>query len=193
MIAFIQGKILHLCAPSACILTTSGVGYEVELPLSVFCELSLGDEIGLWTHLVVREDSQFLCGFLDQQDRQTFRRLIKVSGVGAKMALTMLSAYKTDELTSIIASQNEAALVKIAGVGKKTAQRLLIELQDKLTTTHTQDFALLPFEEAKSALLALGYKEKEIESVLKNAKEKTDENTTVQALLKSCLQQLSRF
>lgn len=193
MIGFVQGKIIYLCVPTACILTEAGIGYEVELSLSMFCELSLGCEIGLWTHLVVREDSQFLCGFLNQDDRQTFRQLIKVSGVGAKMALTMLSTYPSHELAGIIASQDESALTKIAGVGKKTAQRLLIELQDKFVGAQSTSFAPPILEEAKAALLALGYKEKEIQGVLKVAKESLGETATVQALLKSCLQQLSRF
>lgn len=193
MIAFVQGKVCHLCAPTACILTAAGVGYEVELPLSVFCELSLGDEVGLWTHLVVREDSQFLCGFLSQEDRQTFRQLIKVSGVGAKMALTMLSTYQSHELATVIANQDEVALTKIAGIGKKTAQRLLIELQDKFVATKSLGLVSLTTQEVQSALIALGYKEKETEAVLKIAQEKSGKDATVQELLKSCLQQLSRF
>lgn len=201
MIALLIGEVKELAAPSAVILTSSGVGYEVELPLSSFCQLKAGESVSLWTHLVVREDAQLLCGFIEKSDRDTFRKLIKVTGVGVKMALAMLSAMSAKELADCVQSGNDKALTVISGVGKKTAQRLIIELKDKLDVPHTQAQTEISAKvgnemqiiaEVESALVALGYKDKEAQSAIKLAKTSDGlDDTTVSSLLKASLRQLS--
>lgn len=207
MIALLQGEICHLSAPTACIMTTGGVGYEVELSLTDFCELKLGETVKLWTHLVVREDAQILCGFLHKDDKDTFKTLIKISGVGLKMALAILSTLSKTELYNAVECNDETALTRVAGVGKKTAQRLIIELKGKLGEQSHHDklddldgtlFAISKrnemaiLAEVESALLSLGYKEKEAQTAIKHAKVGLD-NFDTQSLLRATLKQLSKF
>lgn len=132
MIGLITGQVQYLMAPTACIMTASGVGYDIELPLPSFCQLQLEQQASIWTHFHVREDAQLLYGFIDRKERDVFRQLIKINGVGAKMALAMLSAMSPAELKMHVEQDSETALTRIPGIGKKTAQRLLIELKDKL-------------------------------------------------------------
>lgn len=206
MIALITGTVVHLSAPFACIMTQGGVGYEVELPLSSFCQLQDQEQVRLWTHLVVREDGQFLCAFVQQKDRDAFRKLIKISGVGTKMALAMLSAFSAGELHQIIEQNQEDRLTQIPGVGKKTAQRLLIELKGKLdefaqhaSLSMAVDNAASKVQadvvaEVESALLSLGYKEKEAKDAVLRASTALDEPViTTQLLLKHTLKQLAKF
>lgn len=209
MIAILQGEIYHLSAPNATIMTANGVGYEVELPLSSFCQLRLNDTATIWTHLVVREDAQVLCGFIHRHDRDAFRKLIKINGVGAKMALAMLSNLSASEINHAIETGNELTLTRIPGVGKKTAQRLIIELKGKLNefvgdvnpladnfdgtlfeSVAPNEMAILA--EVESALLSLGYKEKEAQTAIKNAKVGLEPVDT-QSLLKATLKQLAKF
>lgn len=209
MIALLQGEICHLSAPNATIMTTIGVGYEVELPLSSFVQLRPNDTATIWTHLVVREDAQVLCGFIHRHDRDAFRKLIKINGVGAKMALAMLSNLSASEINHAIETGNELTLTRIPGVGKKTAQRLIIELKGKLNefvgdvnpladnfdgtlfeSVTPNEMAILA--EVESALLSLGYKEKEAQTAIKNAKVGLD-NVDTQSLLKATLKQLAKF
>lgn len=204
MIALLQGEICHLSAPTAYIMTTGGVGYEVELSLTDFCELKLGETVKLWTHLVVREDAQILCGFLHKDDKDTFQTLIKISGVGLKMALAILSTLSRTELYNAVEYGDETALTRVAGVGKKTAQRLIIELKGKLAseltnnnvlakaTQNTQTPNLMKvIYEVEMALIGLGYKEKEAKHAISLAK--SDETIDTQSLLKASLKQLSLF
>lgn len=171
MIGCLQGRILALYAPVV-LLDVAGVGYEVETPLTTFCELQKDTQVFLWTHLVVREDAQLLYGFLQQNERDVFRRLIKLNGVGAKLALAILSNMNTQTLAQTVKDRQVSALINIPGIGKKTAERLIVELTDKLT-----DFAdvgasggkqpvLQHTSEAKSALLSLGYSTKEADKAL---------------------------
>lgn len=204
MIALIRGEICHLSAPTVCVMTQSGVGYEMELPIPDFCQLTLGSSVTLFTHLHVREDAQLLFGFLEKQDREVFRTLIKITGVGAKMALAMLSAMPASQLKRAVEMDDDHALTKIPGIGKKTAQRLVIELKGKLTdigvVSMQDDGGLFQVEttgsvmqviaEVESALISLGYKEKEAQNAIK--KVQSDEQDT-QALLKAALKQLSGF
>ncbi len=201
MIAMIVGEVKELQAPNlACILTKSGVGYEVELPLPSFCQLAVNQEVTLWTQLVVREDAQILCGFLHKDDKEAFKKLIKVSGVGLKMALAMLSTLNASELADCIERDDEALLTRIPGVGKKTAQRLLIELKGKFSSKASTNLAISlnePSEafvvaEVEVALISLGYKDKEAQQAIKLAKPMLDTLNT-QTLLKASLQQLSKI
>ncbi len=205
MIALIKGQVHSLCAPVACILTNSGVGYEIELPIPDFCTLTLGDEVSLFTHLHIREDAQSLFGFIDQKDKEIFKKLIKINGVGAKMALAILSTLNGDELKHAIIYDDETLLIKVPGIGKKTAQRLIIELKDKLdnlenntkTQTHpdisSTNFSYIS-KEVESALLSLGYKEKEAQIAIRAAqKQLNNAGSTYDtaSLLKTSLKQLS--
>ncbi|WP_201615733.1 Holliday junction branch migration protein RuvA [Psychrobacter urativorans] len=206
MIGLITGQVQYLVAPTACIMTTSGVGYDVELPLPSFCQLQLNQQASIWTHFHVREDAQLLFGFIDRKERDVFRQLIKINGVGAKMALAMLSAMSAAELKMHVEQDSETALMRIPGIGKKTAQRLLIELKDKLKNIEVDDSSvefssqsvIVSHEgsiiaEVEGALISLGYKEKEAQQAIKAAKSNGDIFKDTQGLLKATLQQLSGF
>lgn len=208
MIGIIKGVVHHLSAPSACIMTASGVGYEIELPIPSFCQLLLGAQVEVYTHLHVREDAQLLYGFIDRQDREVFRKLIKINGVGAKMALAMLSSLSASELKRAVEHGDDSALVRIPGIGKKTAQRLIIELKGKLVEfgdvaefggqgeffdeANTAVNPMHVLAEVESALIGLGYKEKEAQNAIKQAQIGL-ENPTSSNLLKAALKQLSGF
>ncbi len=173
MIGFLRGK-LALKAPPLLMLDVNGVGYEVEAPMTVFYNLpALGSEITLHTHLVVREDAQILFGFSTEADKAMFRTLIKVNGVGPKLALTILSGQSAEEFHRCIHNNDTQALVRLPGVGKKTAERLVIEMRDRLPdlgdSVGSVDLSVTgdrirvqsvnnPKQEAISALCSLGYK-----------------------------------
>jgi len=206
MIGLISGQVQYLMAPTACVMTTSGVGYDIELPLPSFCQLRLNEQASIWTHFHVREDAQLLYGFIDRKERDVFRQLIKINGVGAKMALAMLSAMSAAELKMHVEQESEAALTRIPGIGKKTAQRLLIELKDKLKNIEVDssnlEFAIQPvpisaegsiIAEVEGALISLGYKEREAQQAIKAAKSNGATFADTQSLLKATLQQLSGF
>ncbi len=207
MIGMITGQVVHLSAPVVCVMTTSGVGYEVELPIQTFCQMTLGEMTTLHTHLVVREDAQLLYGFIGRTEREVFRRLLKITGVGAKMALAILSTLSLAELKRAAMSDNEDSLVRVPGIGKKTAQRLIIELKDKLSDVDADDGMSVSGElfgsepsarsqmqiiaEVESALMSLGYKEKEAQAAIKAVDGDVLDDT--QKLLKAALKQLSGF
>ncbi len=206
MIGLITGQVQYLMAPTACIMTASGVGYDIELPLPSFCQLQVGQPASIFTHFHVRDDAQLLFGFIDRKEREVFRQLIKVNGVGAKMALAMLSTMSAAELKMHVEQDSEAALTRIPGIGKKTAQRLLIELKDKLKNIEVDSSALeLTMQpaavsaegsiiaEVEGALISLGYKEREAQQAIKAAKSNGDIFNDTQGLLKATLQQLSGF
>lgn len=169
MIGFLRGKLVHK-SPPLLVLDVQGVGYEMEAPMTTFYQLPLiGAEITLHTHLVVREDAHSLFGFAAESERSLFRMLIKVNGVGPKLALTILSGQSAEEFFRCIQNNDTQALVRLPGVGKKTAERLIIEMRDKLpdsgdavapaNTSHTAPAAVNnPKQEAVSALCSLGYK-----------------------------------
>ncbi len=204
MIALLQGKVIHLSAPMAIIATNSGVGYEVELTVPSFCQLQLDKDVQIWTYQHVREDANLLYGFSTYRDRELFRQLLKINGVGAKMALAILSTLSVVELKQCVDNDEVATLTRISGIGKKTAQRLLIELKDKLndieilatdkpiSETNPQNIKNQIISETKSALISLGYKEKEAEQAIKLVQKQDNIHETTQTLLKASLQQLAR-
>ncbi len=166
MIGFLRGKLV-VKQPPVLLLDVNGVGYEVEAPMTTFYDLpDTGADITLHTHLVVREDAHTLFGFLRLSDRALFRSLIKISGVGPRMALGILSGMSADAFVRCVQDNDSAALTRVPGVGKKTAERLIVELKDRLGKGITAgvDVTLAsagpanPVEEAVSALIALGYK-----------------------------------
>ncbi|WP_287915422.1 Holliday junction branch migration protein RuvA [Comamonas sp.] len=171
MIGKLTGTLLEKNPPQV-LMDCHGVGYEVQVPMSTFYNLpGLGDKISLLTHFIVREDAQLLYGFATPQERQTFRELIKVSGVGPRMALSLLSGMGIDDLVQAIALQEVARLVKVPGIGKKTAERLLLELKGKLGDAVVGTAGAQVKSDAQSdilqALLALGYSDKEAAISLK--------------------------
>ena len=158
--------------PPEVIVDCHGVGYEVQVPMGTFYQLpAVGQSVSLLTHFIVREDAQLLYGFATAQERQTFRELIKVSGVGPRTALSILSGLSADDLAQAVSLQEVGRLVKVPGIGKKTAERLLLELKGKLGDAITAGSALQATSAERAdilqALLALGYNDKEAASALK--------------------------
>lgn len=158
--------------PPEVIVDCHGVGYEVQVPMSTFYHLpALGQPVSLLTHFVVREDAQLLYGFATAQERQAFRALIKVSGVGPRTALSILSGLSADDLAQAVSLQEVGRLVKVPGIGKKTAERLLLELKGKLgdaiATASQPQASSTERADILQALLALGYNDKEANAALK--------------------------
>ena len=165
MIGRLSGILLEKTPPLV-LIDCNGVGYECEVPMSTFYNLpAVGDKVVMLTHFVVREDAQLLYGFGSSQERATFRQLLKVNGIGAKSALSILSGLSIDELVQAVALQETAMLTRVPGVGKKTAERLLLELKDKFTIDGVAAMNSTQPKSASSdilnALLALGYNERE--------------------------------
>ena len=176
MIGFLRGR-LAAKHPPQLLVDVGGVGYEVEAPMSTFYGLpSVGAEVSLHTHLVVREDAHVLFGFGTERERSLFRELIKVSGVGPRIALGILSGASVDEFHRCVEAEDVASLVRIPGIGRKTAERLVIEMRDRLKALAGPAFtpggqaapgaAASPQSEAFSALVALGYKPAEVTRLL---------------------------
>ena len=163
MIGSLRGK-LAAKTPPQLLLEVGGVGYEVEAPMSTFYRLPpVGQETRLLTHLVVREDAHLLYGFATLDERTAFRRLIRISGIGARTALSVLSGLSVGDLADAVARQETARLVKVPGIGKKTAERLLLELKGKLDEVASPS-GQSPSSDVLNALLALGYSEKEAQA-----------------------------
>ena len=180
MIGYLKGR-LAAKLPPALMIDVNGVGYELEAPMSTFYGLpAVGEPVALFTHLVVREDAHILFGFGSEAERRLFRSLLKVSGVGPKIALGLLSGASVEEFLRIVETEDVALLTRIPGIGRKTAERLIIEMRDsvaKLAPVTSLAEALAPAGpasaqgEAYSALIALGYKPPEAMRLLKAADE----------------------
>ncbi|GGM05679.1 Holliday junction branch migration protein RuvA [Pseudomonas asuensis] len=174
MIGRLRGSLAEKQPPHV-IIDVNGVGYELEVPMTTLYRLpSLGELVTLHTHLVVREDAHLLYGFFEKRERELFRELIRLNGVGPKLALALMSGFEVDELVRCVQAQDASALVKIPGVGKKTAERLLVELKDRfkaweslpsiapLVMEATAGKAVITAEtDAVSALVSLGFKPQE--------------------------------
>ena len=172
MIASLRGRLTLKRAPSI-IIECHGVGYEVETPMSTFLELPpSGDELFLFTHMVVREDSQTLYGFATEEEQALFRMLLKISGVGAKMGLAVLSSMSVEGFRRCVEYEDAASLVKVPGIGKKTAERLIIEMRDRIDKPSAQTGATKveveagAKSEAVDALISLGYKPREVQKLI---------------------------
>lgn len=172
MIGRIRGIILEKQAPEV-LVEAHGVGYEVQAPLSTFYRLPpVGQEVVLHTHFVVREDAQQLFGFLTHKEREAFRALIRISGVGPKLALSVLSGLSVGDLAQCVVMQDAGRLTRVPGIGKKTAERLLLELKGKLADALPTGPGGAPTSagvaaDALNALLALGYSDKEAVPAIK--------------------------
>ncbi len=203
MIGFLSGKILEKEANTV-IVDVSGVGYEVTIPLSTFYELGdIGSDVSLRIFTYVREDALQLFGFKTARERELYLKLISVQGIGAKSGITMLSGMSADEIVTAIRTNNLVRLTSIPGVGKKTAERMVIELRDKIgelsasataTSSASSGADGRPesiFDDALSALVNLGYQRNAAEKALQDAaKEGTEMN--VQKLLRGALQKLAK-
>lgn len=188
MIGRLHGNLLEKNPPQI-LIDVSGVGYEVDVPMSTFCNLpEVGGELTLHTHFVVREDAQLLYGFATLAERAVFRALIKISGVGPKIALALLSGITVDQLKDAVDRGETGLLTKVPGIGKKTAERLVLELKDKLAGTGAAT-AAVPTSGARAdvaaALIALGYSEREAAAATKKLPEDCTVNDGLRLALKS--------
>ena len=196
MIGSLNGLIISK-KPSEVLLEVNGIGYEIHVPLSTSFKLpSVDQTVQLLTHLIVREDQHTLYGFITEDERKLFRALIKISGVGAKLALTILSGINVEGFIRSVQMQDVDTLIHLPGIGKKTAERLLVEMKDKVgqmgdiaqnDAVESKDLRII--KEAHNALTSLGYKSVEARKILDGI----DSNgLTVEALLKQALQSLNK-
>ncbi|MGB6106182.1 MAG: Holliday junction branch migration protein RuvA [Pusillimonas sp.] len=187
MIGRITGTLLEKTPPVVCI-DVGGVGYEIDVPMSTLYDLpDNGGKVTLYTHLAVREDAHTLYGFLSASERSAFRALIKVTGIGARTALSVLSGMSVDELASAITQQETARLTRVPGIGKKTAERLLLELRGKLGAdlAHKAGTPSAGRDDILNALLSLGYSNSESQAALKSLPEGIDVAEGIRQALKS--------
>ncbi|WP_432474001.1 Holliday junction branch migration protein RuvA [Amphritea sp. HPY] len=206
MIGRLKGELLEKHPPQL-VLDVHGVGYEIDASMNTFYRLpNVGGTVTLHTHMVVREDAQLLYGFYERSERSLFRTLIKVNGVGPKLALTILSGISVNEFVQSVQHQDTAALVRLPGVGKKTAERLIIEMKDKLQDfqfadadefTLTDDLGSAPQVtltdhrgEAESALVALGYKPVQATKAVAQAEKALGVGSTSEELIRASLKSM---
>jgi Holliday junction DNA helicase RuvA len=198
MIGFLRGRIA-VKQPPLLVLDVNGVGYEMEAPMSTYYGLAgVGTEVTLFTHLVVREDAHILYGFATEQERRLFRSLLKVSGVGPRIAIGILSGISVDAFQRCVETQDVAILTRIPGVGRKTAERLLIEMRDRVhvlgesvavTPVGNGRGESSPEGEAYGALIALGYKPAEATKLIKSV---DAANATTEDIIRRALQSAAR-
>ena len=206
MIGRITGRLLEK-TPPALLVDAHGVGYELEAPMSTFYRLpATGEEVSLHVHMVVREDAQLLYGFGSKLERALFRELLKVSGVGAKVALSILSGMSADDFSATVGSGDAAALVRIPGIGKKTAERLVVEMRDRVEALVPTALpgggggqAAVPGEDtpasqAMEALVALGYKPAEAKKLVDGATREAGEGGfgSVEETIRAALRRAAR-
>ena len=193
MISRLTGKLVEKTPPQI-VIDVNGVGYEADVSMQTFYNLPpLGETVQVFTQLIVREDAHLLFGFATAEERKTFRQLIKVSGIGAKTVLGILSAMTADELAQAVAEEDVKRLSSAPGIGKKTAERMVLELRGKLIThTVTDGLFAAPSENDEtndivSTLLALGYSEREAKAAVKGIPKGTDVGEGVRLALKNLL------
>ncbi|HFB7592209.1 TPA: Holliday junction branch migration protein RuvA [Neisseria gonorrhoeae] len=193
MISRLTGKLVEKNPPQI-VIDVNGVGYEADVSMQTFYNLPpVGESVQLFTQLIIREDAHLLFGFATAEERKTFRQLIKVGGIGAKTALGILSAMTADELARAVAEEDVKRLSSAPGIGKKTAERMILELRGKLVAHTVTDglFAASPAadetEDIVSTLLALGYNEREAKAAVKGVPKGTDVGEGVRLALKNLL------
>ena len=195
MIGQISGTLVYKHPPQL-MVDVGGVAYELEAPMTAFYELSeVGERVSLFTHLVIRDDAHLLFGFADLQQRDVFRVLLKISGVGPRVALALLSGLTVDDLAACVAAGDIAQLTRVPGIGRKTAERLVIELRDRLESVSgvgpdSSRSTLTPQQDAVSALMALGYRETEASRAVRAVE--VDGVPPVETLIREALKGLSR-
>lgn len=197
MIGRLRGSLLAKNPPQI-VIDVNGIGYEVDVPMSTFYNLpECGQNVNLHTHFAVREDGHFLYGFATEEERIAFRQLIKVSGIGARTALAILSGLSVSDLAHSIAAQDSIRLIKVPGIGKKTAERLLLELRDKFAQNLPDSVSASNLSNAShahqndtlNALIALGYNEKEALAACKQLAP----NLSTSDAIRQALKQLSKI
>jgi len=174
--------------PPQLLVDVAGVGYEVDVPMSSFYNLpGLGEPVTLLTHFIVREDAQVLFGFLTHEERATFRLLVKISGVGPRTALSILSGLSVDELARAVSLQESGRLIKVPGIGKKTAERLLLELKGKLGDSISTPASVASSAHADivQALVALGYSDREAATTMKTLPADVDVSVGIKQALRA--------
>ena len=200
MIAHIQG-LLHFKSPEYLVIDVDGIGYQVHVPLSTFYDLpQVGSTVSLHIHTHVREDALQLYGFQSPEEKALFVRLMSISGIGPRLAVNILSGISPAELVESLGHNNLARLISIPGVGRKTAERIMLELRDKLTALAPSHDAAAPRktaadeamnEDALSALLNLGYKKGVAQQAIENARKRLEGEITLETLLKESLRALA--
>lgn len=201
MIGFLKGKIFDI-EENSCLLDVNGVGYRIFTTKKICQQLHHQEEVFFFTHLSVREDALTLYGFLSKEEYEFFQQLISVSGIGAKGALSILSSISVSELFSAVMNEDIGALLKLSGIGKKTAQRLLFELKEKFSKMNrpidddvqkeTIAIDKTIFEEGAAALMSLGYTQQEISKVMRFARDKNNHLQTTSDVIKFCLKLLNK-
>lgn len=194
MIGHLRGRLVRK-APPALIVDVNGVGYELEAPMSTFYRLpELGAEVELHTHLVVREDAHLLYGFATEDERRLFRDLLRVTGIGPKIGLALLSGIDVDTFMRCVEAQDADALTRIPGIGRKTAERLLVEMRDRIRALGQMPAASTRADggaraEAYAALVALGYRPVEVNRLLQSVDQ---EGAATEELIRRALQAAAR-
>ncbi|MDO9276234.1 MAG: Holliday junction branch migration protein RuvA [Lutibacter sp.] len=193
MITYISGKLVEK-NPTFAVIETNGVGYWLNISLNTYSQLPDNEFVILYTHLSIKEDAHTLYGFINKTEREIFRLLISVSGVGPSIARTMLSSMTTDEIQQAIASNNVSVIQSVKGIGVKTAQRVLVDLRDKISKTYAIDEVYVSQSntiknEALSALEVLGFNKKQVEKVVDKILLE-DKNLSVEILIKNALKNL---
>ena len=199
MISYLKGKLIAKRAP-AIVVETNGIGYEVETPMSTYLQLpAVGAEVTILTHFLVREDAQLLYGFGSEDERALFRNLLRGSGVGARIGLAILSGISGSGFRQCVELDDVATLIKVPGIGRKTAERLIIEMRDRLSpsTGAASTAAKPPVEvasdgrgDALQAMVALGYKEAEIRKLIAQVA-KTNDAESAEDYIRLCLKQIA--
>jgi len=195
MISRLTGILAAKRAPQI-LIDCNGVGYEADVSMTTYYQLpEVGEQISIWTHLLVKEDSHSLIGFTGEQERKLFRQLIRINGVGPKMALTILSGIDDQQFALCVANNDVAMLTRLPGVGKKTAERLIIEMRDKIEallgdmpTQQVSSAGHSVVSEAIEALQALGYKPVDAERMIGHAQQQGETHSSASQLIKKALQ-----
>lgn len=190
MIGRIKGTLEYIKAPEV-LIDVNGIGYEIQMPMTSIYQLpEIGESVTVYTHLIVREDLHLLCGFIDENEKAMFKELIKTNGVGAKMALTILSTMSASEFLDAVNNSDINSLTKIPKIGKKTAERLLIEIRDRFKNITIESNNHMPSnfkEDAVNGLVALGYSNKEAKNMIDNIQ---NEDLSTEELIKEALKNI---
>lgn len=190
MIGRIKGTLEHIKATEI-LIDVNGIGYEIQMPMTSIYQLpEIGESVTVYTHLIVREDLHLLCGFIDENEKSMFKELIKTNGVGAKMALTILSTMSASDFLKAVNNSDINSLTKIPKIGKKTAERLLIEIRDRFKNISIESNNHTPSnfkEDAVNGLVALGYNNKEAKNMIDNVQ---NEDLSTEELIKEALKNI---
>ena len=187
MIGRIKGTLEYIKATEV-LIDVNGIGYEIQMPMTSIYQLpEIGESVIVYTHLIVREDLHLLCGFINENEKAMFKELIKTNGVGAKMALTILSTMSASDFLNAVNNSDINSLTKIPKIGKKTAERLLIEIRDRFKNLNIESNNHMPSnfkEDAVNGLVALGYSNKEAKNMIDNVQ---NEDLSTEELIKEAL------